>query len=245
MTYNRICLMIPTYKRFNTSLPVLVQSAMSHVAKPESICMSFCVNTKDDGTQMYLKNTDFDCDWEIILENTTTPNLAKYYNMIYNQTKFNDPTTCVSMIGDDFQFMTEGWERHLLDLINNYHGVGVFWANDNFIARERMCVNMFTTRKFVEATEEPFMCELYPADMIDYLWMKVGKYSKSLHFLPNVIIQHNHETKKPEAMRDETFKRLVPLRKSAHDNYGKPHAKELAEKIAKRLIAKGMRGDNQ
>jgi len=237
--------MVPTYKRSRTSLPVLINSAVAHVAHIENICMSFCVNVLDIQTQQFLETAGFTFEWEMILEHTTSPNLAKYYNIMYNQTIFKDPSICVSMIGDDMQFKTQGFDVQLLELINSYDGIGVFWLNDNFIARERMCVNMFATRKFVDATEEPFMCELYPADMIDYLWYKVGAYSKSLHFLSNVILQHNHETKKPESLRDETFNRLVPFRASAHTQYGKPHAKKLAAEIANRLLAKDMIGDNK
>lgn len=244
MSWNRICLMVPTYKRANTSLPVYINSAVNTASNRHRACFCVCVNQNDIESLTYLNNLNVPCDVEVIKENSTKPDLAAYFNQMYENTKFNDPKTVVSMTGDDMIFETQDWDLKLLDIINSYDGLGVFWCNDAFIARERMCVNMFVTRKFVEATERPFMCPVYPADMIDWVWHKVGKYSKNLHYLPDVIIRHNHETQKPNGHRDETFERLVPYRKSAHDNYGKEYARAYARDIAERLISKGMMGDN-
>ena len=147
--------------------------------------------------------------------------------------------TVVSMVGDDMQFLTPNWDIKILELINHYKGIGVFWANDDYIARERLCVNMFVTRDFVEATEHDFMCELFAAEMIDYLWHKVGKYTKTLHFDPDIHIKHDHQYSYPT--KDDTFNRLQPLRDAAWIG-GKLKAKEIASKIAEILKKKGMVG---
>ena len=246
MNYNRICIMCPTYMRSKTKLPVFINSAISQVRDINQICFSFCVSQRDTETQDYLKSYSWpDPDmWEMIVENTASPNLALYFNLMYNQTKFNNPEICVSEFGDDMRFVTQDYDQHILDLVNSYDGIGCFWCNDDYIARERCCVNLVVTRKFVEATEEPFMCEKYPADLIDVVWTRVGRYTKSLHFLPHTVIKHEHESAVPDARQDETYKRLIPFRKAAHDVFGKSYATALAQKIANRLIAKGFTGDN-
>lgn len=244
MRYDKICLMLPTYKRSGTLLPVFIESAEKTAERPSDLSISLCVNANDLDTMRYLEGRQWVAQHEIIIEDLPSPHLAKYFNMLYDNTRFNNPGTVVSMIGDDFEFKTSCWDTQLLNLINAYDGVGVFWCNDDYIARERMPANLFVTRKMVEATEEPFMCEKYPADMIDWIWGKVGKYTKSQHYLPGVIIKHNHNTSRPKEEWDSTFNRLRPMQAVAHREYGKPYARELARKIADRLIAKGMTGDN-
>jgi hypothetical protein len=239
MIYNKICLMLPTYGRCKTYLPKFLDSAEKTAT---SICFSLCVNKKDLATINYLDERVWKFDYEVIFEETEKPHLAKYFNLLYGKSKWKkDGSTVVSMVGDDMEFLTPNWDKKMLDLINKYNGVGVFWGDDDFIARERLCVNMFVTRYFVDATEHPFMCELFAAEMIDYLWYKVGKYTRTLHFDPNIIIKHNHMYKQEN--KDETFKRLEPMRKVAWDG-GKIKAKDVAAKIAGILKAKGMVGNS-
>ena len=102
---------------------------------------------------------------------------------------------------------------------------------------------MFVTRKMVEATEYPFMDETFPAEMIDLIWYLVGKQTKNLHYLPEVLIRHNHNTAKPKEQWDKTFNRLRPFQKIAH-GIGKELVRENAQRIAAILIKKGFIGDN-
>jgi len=237
MIYDKICLFCPTYGRSKTYLPKFVESAEKN---SNGICFSFCVNGKDVDTLKYITERKWKFPYEIIMEDLSKPHLAKYYNMIYNLSKWKpEKETVVSMVGDDMQFLTPNWDIKILELINHYKGIGVFWANDDYIARERLCVNMFVTRDFVEATEHDFMCELFAAEMIDYLWHKVGKYTRTLHFDPDIHIKHDHQYSYPT--KDDTFNRLQPLRDAAWIG-GKLKAKEIASKIAEILKKKGMVG---
>ena len=217
MRYNKICIMVPTYKRSKTSLPVFIDSALA-TATLKNICFSFCVNKKDTETIDYLSQRDWDygTEWEIIYEDLIQPNLAYYFNKMYDETKFDSSGTCVSMFGDDMVFKTYGWDEKFLNTINNYNGIGVFWADDNYIAHDQLCVNLVVTRKMVEATKHRFMCDLFHADMIDTIWMEVGKLTNTGHYLNDVIIQHNHSTKKPGEEWDETFMRLRPIQIQAN-----------------------------
>ena len=203
------------------------------------------MNGNDEDTIRYIKTHPIYgtgvC--KIVLENLPTPNLAKYFNMLYEATTSFGDDCLVSMLGDDMYFKTFGWDSAILEQVNRYNGYGVHWCNDDYIAKERLCVNLFVTRQYVEATEHPFMDETFPAEMIDLIWFLVGKATKHLHYLPNVIIKHNHNTAKPKEQWDKTFNRLRPHQKLAH-GIGKHVVREHAEIIAKILIKKGIIGDN-
>lgn len=234
--YKKIILMCPTYGRSETYLPRYVDTAL-RTRTGGLVELMFCVNKEDHGARKYLQTIP--C--KVVVEDLPRPNLAKFFNLMYDEVR--DPGVVVTMMGDDMEFRTPGWDRRMLDLINAHKGIGVFWANDDYIARERMCVNMFVTSDFVHATERPFMCEAFEADMIDYLWYKVGKYTNSLHFDADTHIWHNHNTAKPSIAWDATFKRLAPGRTQGAQ-VGKGEAKRIAAEIAETLKKKGLVGNS-
>jgi len=240
--YNRIILMCPTYGRSETYLPRYIETAVKTVSNPKSVDFMFCVNENDPLTENVIRDFKYNgCAWSYVKENLPRPNLAKFFNLMYDHVL--DPGVVVTMMGDDMEIRTPGWDRRMLDLINSHKGVGVFWGNDDYIARERMCVNMFVTSDFVHATEHPFMDERFEADMIDHLWYKVGQYTKTLHFDPDIHIWHNHSTILPEGQRDNTFKRLQPGRIQGAQ-VGKAESKRVAREIADILISKGLTGES-
>lgn len=241
MVYNKINLMLPTYKRHDTLLPIYINSALD-TARVKNINFSFCVNKKDQGTIDFLNSYDWPhgCEWEMILESSIQPNLSKYFNLMYDTGKFSSPSTLVTMTGDDMEFKTQGWDLKILEIINNYAGIGVFWCNDDYIAHERLCVNLFVSRKMVEATRRPFMCPMYHADMIDWVWMEIGKLTNTGHYLRDVIIKHNHNTMKAADDWDETFSRLRPVQQVANEKRNQKIGKVYANIVAAELIQQGI-----
>jgi hypothetical protein len=245
MVYDRIALMLPTYGRCDTYLPRFIESAIATASSPKTVCFAFCVNVKDVKTQEFLKAYDFKGhEWEWIPESLPSPNLARYFNILYKLTSFGDPGTVVSMVGDDMLIETPGWDEKLLNQINYYDGVGVFFCNDDYISRERCAVNLFVTRKMVEATGRPFMDESFGAEMIDVVWTEIGRVTKTLHFYPDIIIRHDHNTRKPKDKWDATFKRLNVLQEQVHAGGGKARAKAIGREIGDLLLAKGFRGNS-
>jgi hypothetical protein len=243
--YDRICVMLPTFGRSTTYLPSFLRSAILTASTPRSVSFAFCVNVHDEATKAFLRAFDWKGhEWEMIEEDLPKPDLSIYFNMLYNQTKTKrEGGTVVTMMGDDFVFETGGWDARILALINAYAGVGVFFVNDSYIARERCCVNLFVTRQFVEATERPFMAD-FPAEMIDVVWHSVGKLTRTLHFDADTIIRHNHSTRKPVDQWDATFKRLNAIQTAVHAEGGKARAKQIAAEIAEILKRKGLVGDS-
>jgi hypothetical protein len=207
--------MFPTYGRYNTSLPVLLKSCIDTCSNLQSICFAICINENDAKTEDFLREffsapelKNIPCI--VVKENLPTPNLAIYFNMLYDTVveKFRDERIVVSMFGDDMEFKTPGWEATILREINKYNGIGVYWCNDNYIGGDHCPVNLQVTQQMVQATEKSFMNPIWPIDYIDDVWYWLGSYTKSLHYLPHVIIQHNHNTKQSKDKWDPTFKRL-------------------------------------
>lgn len=250
MVYDRICLMLPTYMRSGTYLPRFLDSAIATANKdPRSVCFAFCVSKRDADTIKFLAQYDFQGrDHAVIYEDLPRPHLAKYFNMLYghvhaDSTRYG-PGVIVTMVGDDMEFRTKNWDLRMLDLINAYDGVGVFWANDDHIARERCAVNLFVTQDMVEATGRPFMCEEFEAEMIDVVWTMVGHYTRSSHFEPDIHIFHNHSGRLPQEEWDGAFKRLHEVQCAVHNRGGKARAKQVAQEIALMLNAKGYKGES-
>lgn len=241
ITYDKICLMLPTYKRIS-SLTSVIDSALKHANDPSSLRFCLCVNEKDKETLAYLNSRYWPNEnhLDVILENTRQPNLSFYFNEMYKRTRFNELGTLVSELGDDMVFCTKGWDDRVLEEINKREGKAIVYCDDNYIAHEKCCVNLFTSRMMVEASKKPFMCEFFHADMIDMIWTMVGTMTGTLVYLQDVIIQHNHSTKKNKDDWDETFKRLAPVQKAANGSENQRYAAVYATLCAKNIIEEGI-----
>jgi hypothetical protein len=238
--------MLPTFGRSKTQLPTFIRSAIGMTSTQSAIHFCFCVNRKDSETLQFLNGFNFGgYSHETIIEDSVTPHLANYFNLMYDQTRTkNEPGTAVSMLGDDMIFKTPGWDRTILLWLNRYAGIGVFFCNDTNRAKNNCPVNMFVSRKMVDLTERPFMCPEFEAEMIDIVWYWVGKDTKMLHYFPDVVIHHNHWTRYKEEQWDSTTKRLRTPQINVHTRGGKARAIEIGKQIAKVLLSKGILGDS-
>jgi hypothetical protein len=150
-------------------------------------------------------------DTNVLYESETEPNLAMYYNMMYARTKFNAPDTLVSMIGDDMEFKTKGWDKIIIEKANEICGVGIIHCDDGFMQRGNIPVNLFTSREYVDACGSEYMCSKFKRFWIDTIWGEVSTRTDTNYYLPNVLIKHNHTTLKGQY--DETYRRLEELAK--------------------------------
>jgi len=218
ITQDKINIMVPTYNRL-VGLRRIVNTALNTADQPERLRFSFCVNNTDAATRECIeKDLYFPTrgGHEIIFEDTKQPNIALYFNLMYDSPKFRQPDTLVSMVGDDMEFTTQGWDTRILDAANDAGGECVVYCNDDFIAQDKLCVNLFTTMHIiqgmsVDGARIPFMCPLFHAEMIDVVWYYTGKYTGTLRYLGDVVIKHNHGSK-AATWQDDTYKRLQPLR---------------------------------
>jgi len=236
--YKKINLMVPTYHRINR-LKTLMNSVKNTVSNIENVRFSFCVNKKDTETVEFLEQYLDKCLYNIVFENSRQPNLSKYFNLMYDDEQ-NQDIDIVSMIGDDMIFRTPCWDQIILSELNKYDGLRIIYCDDDFIAHEKLCVNMFTTRKLVKLTGKPFMCENFHADMIDMVWMMVGGITGLLSYRSDIVIFHDHSSKDKKEDWDETFQRLRPVQVIANGEANRRYALAYATIVARNLIENGV-----
>lgn len=196
--------MLATYGRSKTLLPRFLDSVISNIGDKARVCFCFCVNRKDIDTKNYIekrfKNNGI--LYELFYENLPRTNLSYFWNMMYQQSKFG-PETIVSLVGDDMQFETKGWEKEIIDKVNKHHGIGVFYCIDKIMGNYPHA-QQFYTRKFVDAQKPyPFMCPLFPMDGIDVVWSTVARWLKCLIPVETAVVFHSRYERrvKPDATR--------------------------------------------
>lgn len=237
MIYSGINIFLPTYKRPQRLLRHLT-FAIKFADKTDRIKYSFLVNTEDVETLSILMGHKH-FDYQVIHNKTVGgPHLAKFYNQIYEESAWrHEPEYLVSMVGDDMVWETKGYDTAILNAINNAHGIGVVCCEDALMHSRKRTVNAFMGRPFVEATGEPFMCELFPADYIDDIWGQIAISINGLHYLDKVILRHEHNCTLPADKRDETCRRLRAIVGEARKH--KDEIPGIVERIVTRLRARG------
>lgn len=187
-------------------LPTMIRSALRTATKPDSLVFTFLLHEGDSDslkTVMGLLNDSQRC---ILYESEDRPHLAKFYNRMYRETSFQELGTMVSMVGDDMIFESPGWDSKILRVANDYDGVCVIHGDDVYAWHGGCCINLFTTRKTVDAmAPHPFMCEGFPCDGVDVVWHAIGETICRRVYLDDVYIRHNHAT---SGVQDDTYKRL-------------------------------------
>lgn len=208
--FTGINLMVPTYQRVkNGKLPRHVQSFIKHVSDVRNICYTFLVNRGDEESLEYLRTTeDITCRMEVMQTVESKPHLGKFYNQMYRDSHWaNESGYLVSMVGDDMVCETQNWDVKILEAANRLNGMGIIHCEDG-IQNGRIAVNLFTTRKWIEATGGEFMCESFRADYIDVIHSKIAGETKREAFLPDVMLRHEHSSLQAPEARDATFNRL-------------------------------------
>lgn len=208
MKYTGINFFLPSYHRVS-GLERFIDSCESLAEFPANNRYTILANHRDEETISYAcalvkKSRRF----ALLYESSEEPNLAEFYNTIYRDTPFRDDGLLVSMLSDDREFTTRGFDSRILAAVNDRDGSAVAYCNDAYVQQGKLCVDVFTTRKVVEATGKPFMCPAFKAMYIDTVWMIVGEKTGLLRYLGDVILEHHHEERKPGPERDETYLRL-------------------------------------
>lgn len=215
MQAKAINLMIPTYKRSGTLLPGCLGSFADQASDIRNIRFTLFVNRKDAETIEFLRATErFPDLYHVILADYDKPHLGWFYNEIYRLTKWQNLGTLVTLIGDDMYCHTKDWDLEVLKAVNAMDGMGIVHCRDG-IQNGQIGVNLFTTRKWVDATGGTFM-EDFPADVIDVIYTEVARRMGRETYLDHVFIEHRHNSLKPKEQWDEGFK---ALREQA-DKYG-------------------------
>ena len=234
--YDRINIFCPTYKRIiNGRFIKMLTSAMLTAADPKQVCFTFLINDDDQESHNFFKTQEIipsEFLYHAIVTNIFPPSLSKFYNTMYEKTNFQEPGTLVSMIGDDMVFKTKGWDDAILRKANEMDGVCGIYCDDDYCQHGNLCVNLFTTRKLIEATGKKFMCEMFPVDFIDTLWMKFLQRIRRAYYLDWVKIKHEH------ACHTQVWNRLRNFYHESHANI--PKLEPYVMEMVKSVIEKGL-----
>ena len=235
MIWNKINLMVPTFGRATTNLPVLIKSVIE-TSDPSITFFTFMTNELDPASDAKIKEllekTPF--KFTTLHENLSRPNLAVFWNRMCEAS--TDKAAMVSMIGDDMIFKTPGWDKTIIKWCNIFNGVCVIFGDDCNIMHDALTVNIFTTRKMVDAiAPHPFMAEEFPIDYMDKVWDEAAKRINRRIYVDSVKIFHNHGSM-PGAS-DETYRRLRERRTEADSKLPKfeEHVAARVERIKRNL----------
>jgi hypothetical protein len=204
---------------------------------PEQVCFTFLINDDDQESHSFFKTQEIipaEFKYHALVTNIYPPSLSKFYNTMYEKTNFQDPGTLVSMIGDDMVFKTKGWDTAVLNKANEMDGICGIYCDDDYAQHEKLCVNLFTSRKLIEASGKPFMCELFPVDFIDVMWMKFLTGIKRACYLKDVTIKHEHSA------HTQTWNRLRNFYHVSHANLPKlePYLLEMIKSVTEKGLLK-------
>jgi glycosyltransferase involved in cell wall biosynthesis len=204
--YDSINIMCPTFGRSHNKLPRMIQSALKTASRPDRLRFTFMLHEGDEDSRKVVEQLVPEKQRDILWENRETPHLAIFYNRMYAETRFQEIGTLVSMIGDDMIFESGGWDTEVLRVANDYDGICVIHGDDCFCWHDRCCINLFSTRRYVDAmAPHPFMCPEFPCDGMDVVQHEIGNRVGRRVYLPAVKIRHDHAT---AGVHDRTYTRL-------------------------------------
>jgi len=232
MKWNKICIMLPTYGRSDMMLPRFINSVIDNADSREQFAICCLVNHKDAATLKYLKDRLKGYDHQIMFENLPSPSLSHYFNTLYYSSTYTAPNIVASMVGDDMEITTKGWDTRILAAVNKYEGMGVFYCAGDDRFNAGLCVNVFLTRQWVEITGQKFMAEKFHGNGIDMVHQLSADATGFGRYLTDVIILH-HQWSRKHIGHDETSKRLDPMRKKAirDKRYEVIYAKRMVDSI--------------
>lgn len=211
MIYDKINLMLATYKRVNNGrMQPFIESSLSMANDPKNLIMTFLINVHDEESKNYLENypnKDKFYDWEILYEDLPAPNLSYFFNAMFKGTRNKQPGTLVTMVGDDMRWETKDYDIKILEEMNNRNGNALIYVNDDYCQRGAICVNMFITRELADAAsvDGNWMPEIFPVDYSDTCWTDFARENDLLCYLGDIILKHEHSTK---VGFDPTYERL-------------------------------------
>lgn len=115
--------------------------------------------------------------------------LGAWWN--YASTQYNNGyIKYVGFLGDDNTFNTNNWEEYITKPLRN--NVGISYGND-LCHGESLCTSAFLSVEIIKAlgyAAPPGLIHLF----IDNFWQALGYGIKSIHYVPEVIIEHLHHT---------------------------------------------------
>lgn len=212
--WDKILIMLPTYGRAHDKLPRFIDSVVETADSKGQFGIVCMVNRKDPDSYNYLRKRLQGHSLFIMQENLARPSLSTYFNDMYKATAARMQNAVASMVGDDMEFKTKGWDTRILAAINHYKGHGMFYCAGDERFNDGLCVNLFVTPEWINICGGKFMCERFHANGIDMVWQLAADATGFDRYVEDVIILH-HQWSRKDVGHDATSDRLTPMRRKA------------------------------
>lgn len=123
----------------------------------------------------------------IVLSPEETGSLVRATNTVSLRVARADPTAIIGNLGDDHLVRTPGWDKLIAAALER---PGIAYGDD-LIQGEQLPTAPFISASIVLALgwyALPTLDHMY----IDDVWRELGRRAGSLHYLPDVVIEHMH-----------------------------------------------------
>ncbi len=145
---------------------------------------------------------------KIVHNMTYTQILNKIFNVFPDYQYYH-------ITNDDFVYRTMYWDKEFIEVLRE-KGYGIAYGNDLYMQKTlpvAPCItgNIVRALDWVQLPTLTHLCG-------DMVWKSIGEKIKSLHYLKDVIIEHEHPfTQNKEIAEDETFKKTNSKRMYSRD----------------------------
>lgn len=123
----------------------------------------------------------------VVLEPSETGDLVKATNTVSLRIAQADPDCIIGNLGDDHRPQTRGWDRRIAETLTE---PGIAYGDD-LLQGEALPTAPFISAAIVNALGYyalPDVTHMY----VDNAWRDIGVQTGTLHYLPDVVIEHCH-----------------------------------------------------
>lgn len=179
MKENKICIIIPTKDRLD-DFKLFAESYLNTTIGQSVVVVA--IDEEDHNYDDYLSKFNF------IVERMP-PNLPLItLNILAN--KYCTKYDYLCYFEDDIVFRSTNWENKFIEKLNTLGKNGIVFGDD-LINHDYIVGTPFLNSSIVEKLG--FMCPPELAALwCDHFWKELGVFCKSLHYFPDVIIEHRH-----------------------------------------------------
>lgn len=102
--------------------------------------------------------------------------------------------------GDDHVPCTRGWNSLMVSTLEHHKPYSMVYGND-LLQQSNLPTEIIMDSRYVQKLGymvPPSLVHLY----VDNLWLFIGNFMKNIHYMPDVIIEHQHYTNKKAPVDD-------------------------------------------
>jgi GDP-L-fucose synthase len=151
----------------------------------------------DDNEETYTRLSNF--KYEIVKSNSIR---GMTYPLNYVANKYADIYEYVGFWGDDHCPKTKDWNIKMYEVLNRNKPYSMVYGND-LLQFEKLPTEIIMDSLFIKTfgfMVDPSLIHLF----VDNYWLYIGNYIQNIHYLPDVIIEHEHYSAN-KSVKDEMY----------------------------------------